>query len=61
VQVLFDGLRHRDMAKRLAAAAYFLRHTEAGRRRGWERRQALPDETEAQPVTIRWLDEPQPN
>src|SRR5271170_877172 len=57
-QVLRDGLRHPDMSKRLAAAAYFLRHTEAGRRRGWGGRQALPDETEAQPVTIRWLDEP---
>ena len=36
VQVLFDGLRHRQMKQRLAAAAYFLRHTEAGRRR-WGR------------------------
>jgi hypothetical protein len=36
VQVLRDGLRHPDMSKRLAAAAYFLRHTEAGRRR-WGR------------------------
>ena len=37
VQVMRDGLRHPDMSKRLAAAAYFLRHTEAGRRRGWGR------------------------
>jgi hypothetical protein len=36
VQVLFDGLRHPQMKQRLAAAAYFLRHTEAGRRR-WGR------------------------
>lgn len=37
VQVLRDGLRHPEMSKRLAAAAYFVRHTEAGRRRGWGR------------------------
>jgi hypothetical protein len=37
VQVLFDGLRHPDMSKRLAAATYLLRHTETGRRRGWGR------------------------
>jgi hypothetical protein len=37
VQVMRDGLRHPDMSKRLAAAAYFLRYTEAGRRRGWGR------------------------
>jgi hypothetical protein len=61
VQVLRDGLRHPDRSRRLAAAAHFLRHTEAGRRRGWERRQALPDKTEAQPVTIRWLDYPELN
>ena len=35
VQVLFDGLRHPQMKQRLVAAAYFLRHTAAGRRRGW--------------------------
>jgi hypothetical protein len=57
VQVLFDGLRHPDMIKRLAAAAYFLRHTEAGRRRGWGRHRALPEEAaEPQPVTLKWLD-----
>jgi hypothetical protein len=33
VQVMRDGLRHPQMKQRLAAAAYFLRHTEAGRRR----------------------------
>ena len=43
VQVLRDGLRHPEMSKRLAAAAYLLRHTEAGWRRGWGRRRALPD------------------
>jgi hypothetical protein len=58
VQVLFDGLRHPQMKQRLAAAAYFLRHTEAGRRRGWRRRGALPDEAaEGQVVTLKWIDD----
>jgi hypothetical protein len=39
IQVL-DGLRHPDKTQRLAAAAYLLRHTEAGQRRGWGRRRA---------------------
>jgi len=43
-QVLHDGLRHPEMSQRLAAAAYLLRHIEAGRRRGWGRRRALPAE-----------------
>jgi hypothetical protein len=37
VQVLLDGLGHPDKTQRLAAAAYLLRHTEAGRCRGWGR------------------------
>src|SRR5580704_2381947 len=44
VQVMRDGLRHPDMKQRLVAAAYFLRHTEAGRRRGWGTRRAKRDE-----------------
>jgi hypothetical protein len=35
IQVLLDGLKHPDKQQRLAAAAYLVRHTEAGRRRGW--------------------------
>ena len=31
VQVLYGGLRHPEKSQRLAAAAYFLRHTEAAR------------------------------
>ncbi len=31
VQVLYGGLRHPKKNQRLAAAAYFLRHTEAAR------------------------------
>jgi hypothetical protein len=37
VQTLLDGLRHPEMSKRLAAAAYLLRYTEVGQRRGWGR------------------------
>ena len=40
VQVLMDGLRHPEKTQRIAAAAYLLRHTEAGRRRGWGTRRA---------------------
>ena len=62
VQVLHDGLRHPEKTQRLAAAAYFLRHTEAGRRRGWGRSGASRDQpADARPVTIRWLDEPKQN
>jgi len=62
VQVLFDGLRHPQMKQRLAAAAHFLRHTEAGRRRGRGRALGLSgDLVEPQTVTIKWLDEPDPN
>jgi hypothetical protein len=57
--VLLDGLGHPEMSKRLAAAAYLLRNTEAGRRRGWGRPRALPEEaTEPETVTLKWLDEP---
>jgi hypothetical protein len=40
MQVLMDSLRHPDKQQRLAAAAYLLRHTEAGRSRGFGRRRA---------------------
>ena len=40
MQVLLDGLGHPDNTQRLAAAAYLLRRTEAGRRRGWGRRRS---------------------
>jgi len=51
VQVLFDGLRHPQLKQRLVVAAYFLRHTEAGRRRGWGKHRALPKEA-AEPQTV---------
>jgi hypothetical protein len=65
VQVLHDGLRHPEKSKRLAAAAYFLRRTEAGRRRGWGRALGLSgDPVEPQTVetvTLKWLDDPDRN
>ena len=39
-QVLWDGLWSDNVMTRLRAAAYILRHTEAGRRRGWGSRGA---------------------
>jgi hypothetical protein len=57
VQVLLDGLDHPDKTKRLAAAAYLLRHTEAGQCRGWGRRRMPCRETaEPQDVTLKWID-----
>ena len=57
VQVLLDGLSHPDKTQRLAAAAYILRHTEAGRRRGWGRRRTPRRKTaEPQAVTLKWID-----
>ena len=57
VQVLCDGLSHPDKTRRLAAAAYLLRHTEAGRRRGWGRRAGAHDEPVGQQtVTLKWID-----
>jgi hypothetical protein len=40
-RVLLDGLRSDNPMTRIRAAAYILRHTEAGRRRGWGRRAEL--------------------
>lgn len=34
---LITGLRHENLGRRLKAAAFFLRRTEAARRRGWGR------------------------
>jgi hypothetical protein len=38
VQVIWDGLRSEDLRRRIEAAAFFLRHAEAGRLRGFSRR-----------------------
>ncbi len=58
-QVLRDGLKSDNGRTRIRAAAYIVRHTEAGRRRVSGTRRALPDgAAEGQVVTIKWLDEP---
>jgi hypothetical protein len=57
VQVLRDGLRHPEMSKRLAAASYLLRHTEAGRRRGWGKGGTpCREPVEPQGVRLKWID-----
>jgi hypothetical protein len=53
--VLREGMRAKDMGVRLKAAAYFLRHTEAGRVRGFGK----PIKTlkaDAESVTLTWID-----
>jgi hypothetical protein len=40
VAVLFEGMRRKDIRQQLKAAAFFLRHTEAGRLRSLSRRRA---------------------
>jgi hypothetical protein len=53
-----DGLKDTDKARRLQAAVTLLTQSEAGRRRGWGRRRALPDEAaEGQAVTLAKLGE----
>jgi hypothetical protein len=56
-QVLWDGLDSDSVMTRMRAAAYTLRHTEAGRRRGWGIRRTPCRETgEPQDVTLKWID-----
>jgi hypothetical protein len=56
-QVLWDGLDSDSVMTRMRAATYILRHTEAGRRRGWGMRKTPRRETaEPQDVTIKWID-----
>jgi hypothetical protein len=56
-QVLWDGLWSDSVMTRMRAAAYILRHTEAGRRRGWGRRRMPCRESgEPQDVTLKWID-----
>ena len=56
-QVLWDGLNNDSVMTRMRAAAYVLRHTEAGRRRGWGMRRTPCRETgEPQDVTLKWVD-----
>jgi hypothetical protein len=56
-QVLWDGLNSDSVMTRMRAAAYVLRYTEGGRRRGWGRRRMPCRETaEPQDVTLKWID-----
>ena len=56
-QTLLDGLDQENPIVRLKAAAYLLRMSPAGGRRGWQRRGAAHHKSiEAQAVTTRWLD-----
>jgi plasmid maintenance system antidote protein VapI len=56
-QVLWDGLDSDSAMTRMRTAAYILRHTEAGRRRGWGmRRKPCLETCEPQDVTIQWID-----
>jgi hypothetical protein len=55
--VLLDGLSSDNVITRMRAAAYILRHTGAGRRRGWGPRGSSHDEpVEPQNATINWID-----
>jgi hypothetical protein len=56
-QVLRDGLRSDNARTRIRAAAYVVRHTEAGQRRGWGRQMTPCRKTaEPEPVTLKWID-----
>jgi hypothetical protein len=56
-QVLWDDLDSDSVMTRMRAATYILRHTEAGRRRGWGMRRKPRRETaEPQDVTLKWID-----
>jgi transposase-like protein len=57
VQVLRDGMRRPELSQRLAAAAFFLRHAEAGRLRGWGRYRTPRRKTSEPPaVRLKWID-----
>jgi hypothetical protein len=56
-RVLWDALDSDSAMARMRAASYILRHTEAGRRRGWGmRRMPRPETAEPQDITIKWID-----
>jgi hypothetical protein len=56
-QVLRDGLRSDNARTRIRAAAYIVRHTEAGQRRGWGKQMTPCRETaEPEAVTLKWID-----
>jgi hypothetical protein len=56
-QVLWDGLCSDSVMTRMRSASYILRHTEAGRRRGWGTCRTPRRETAGpQDVTLKWID-----
>ena len=56
-QVLRDGLKSDSARTRIRAAAYIVRHTEAGQRRGWGRQTTQCRKTaEPEPVALKWID-----
>jgi hypothetical protein len=55
-QTLWDGLESENPMTRLKAAAYFLRLSAGGRRRGFGRRARFDETVKAEPVTIKWAD-----
>jgi hypothetical protein len=56
-QVLWGGLSGDSVMTRMRSASYVLRHSEAGRRRGWGKCQMPRCETgESQDVTLKWID-----
>jgi hypothetical protein len=56
-QVLWDGLDSDNVMTLIPAAAYILRHTDVGRRRGWGMRPRPCRQTpQSQDVTIKWID-----
>jgi hypothetical protein len=55
--VVREALKSDDKTRRLQAATYILRRSEAARRRGWRAQPEAPaPETPAQPLVIKWLD-----
>jgi hypothetical protein len=56
VGAIMQGLRNPELSRRLQAAAFLLKHSEAGRRRGWAKGGPSPKLVAPEPVTIKWLD-----
>jgi hypothetical protein len=55
-QTLLDGLDNENPMRRLKAATFFLRSSDAGRRRGFGRRAKCDEAVEPQTVTLKWKD-----
>jgi hypothetical protein len=55
-QTLLDGLDDENPMMRIKAATFFLRSSDAGRRRGFGRRAKCEEAVEPQTVTLKWID-----